>query len=181
MNKRFYEKTYPAIWNQYIFLSKARDRMEKKIDFLLLLTGIFMAAFVSLGLYDNTLNWPSLVGIGFIFILAIYRIIPRRVMVPWVSEEEYMKYENKLSSEKLHKQLINEVYEYIHHMNAYINDRIFILKLMVFTFILAVAVPVIVFISNSFEMFWVFGPSAVIAFLVHLNSIFHSFIRPIKK
>lgn len=135
-----HERTYNAIWNQYLYLASQRERFEHKFEILLVLTGIYVAVFFQLGLYrTHFLNYLPLFVSFLIFILALYRIIPRKFTVPWVSKEEFDEYQN---SEKVHKQLVEECYRFIDEINHVKARETFYLKIITLSLLFSVLFPI---------------------------------------
>jgi hypothetical protein len=143
--KEFYEKTYSAIWNQYLFLISSRERLEHKFQLLLVIVGIFIAIFFQLKLYENELNLVSVLTYGVIFLIALYNTIPRIVKVPMILKEEFEKYEQEKNIEDAHKQLIKETYESIESINKFIESRKKSLKALIELLLLSAAFPIITF------------------------------------
>ncbi|MFZ3076950.1 MAG: hypothetical protein WA139_00675 [Candidatus Aenigmatarchaeota archaeon] len=143
--KYLYERTYNAIWNQYLFLTSSRERIEHKFEILLILVGIVVATFFQLELYKNFLNYFPLILYLIIFLLALYNVLPRSITVPWVSKEEFKKYKN---TELVHKQLVEECYKHIDDMNRYLDFKKNHLRVLIVLFLFSSLFPIITFLSG---------------------------------
>jgi len=107
-----HERAYPMIWNQYLFLTSIRERQENRFEALILIASVLIFIFFSLGLHTISLyNYVALGAYILVFLIALYDILPRKIIVPWVGKEDFDK-EIK-DPNKIAKQLVEEVYGYI--------------------------------------------------------------------
>jgi len=117
-----YERVYGPIWNQYLFLTSVRERQEHRFEVLVLLASILIFIFFALGLHAlSVYNYVALGSYILVFLIALYDIMPRGIMVPWVEKEDLDK---KISDpNKIAQQLVEEVYEYIKEVRELVKYR----------------------------------------------------------
>lgn len=171
--KYLYERTYNAVWNQYLFLTSSRERIEHKFEILLILVGIVIATFFQLELYKNFLNYFPLLLYFTIFLLALYNVLPRTITVPWVSKEEFKKYKK---SELVHKQLVEECYKHIDDMNRYLDFKRKQLRVLIVLLLFSSLSPMITFLLGYSSIFGFVSFVLVVSLAIYF---YRSFNKPI--
>ncbi|GAI50545.1 unnamed protein product, partial [marine sediment metagenome] len=67
-----YERAYPMIWNQYLFLASARERQEHRFEALILIASVLIFIFFSLGLH--TVSVYNYVALGSYILVFLMRL-----------------------------------------------------------------------------------------------------------
>lgn len=117
-----YERAFEPIWNQYLLLVSSRKHQEHRLETLVLLASIFILTFFALGLHTlSVYNYVTLGSYILVFLIALYDIMPRKILVPWVEKEDFTK---KISDpNKIAQQLVNEVYDHIGNVREFVKYR----------------------------------------------------------
>lgn len=162
-----YERAYPMIWNQYLFLTSARERQEHRFEALILIASILIFIFFSLGLHTvSVYNYAALGSYILVFLIALYDIMPRKIMVPWVEKKDFDK---KIKDpNKIAKQLVEEVYGHISEIGKIVDYRQKHLKWIIILILSGSLVPFITsFVINYGPLYSLFiglSGAAVILF-----------------
>lgn len=137
-----YERAYGPIWNQYLFMARSREHQEHKLEVLVLLVSILIFTFFALGLHTYSVyNYVALGSYISVFVIALYDIMPRKIMVPWVEKEDFGK---KISDpNKIAKQLVEEVYDHIGEIRKFVDYRQKHLKWIIILILFGSLVPFI--------------------------------------
>lgn len=147
---RFYERVYQAAWNQYCYLSESLNGINRQLEFLLLISGVFFAAYAYLSISFPSVFLPSLVGFSIIYLLSLYFILPRLRNVPWVGHHnlEFQNYAKKSDVEGLYKQLVIETYKCEYDLRIIFKRRSVLFLWVIVVFIFSAFFPVVILISN---------------------------------
>ena len=104
------------MWNQYCFLAERLQRINRQLEILLLITGVFFAIYSYQAPTNYIVFLPSLIIFSLIYIIALYFILPRLIRVPWVRNDtdflEFEKYRKKGDVSGFYKQLVTESYKF---------------------------------------------------------------------
>ncbi len=160
--KSFYENIYPVAWNQYEFRSRSRDKVEKKIEILLILSGVLTSILVSHQLsnstYKNDFIWGSIFLLALIFLISLYEfVIPRkskRFWFPSVEKHQMDAYKKNNDIDGFYKQIVEECYEMEGKVNEYVKGRTMLIRLLTFTLLLSVYLPIAYEIYTNYVFFF---------------------------
>ena len=144
--KGFYKNIYQSAWNQYEFRSRSRDRVEKKIEILLAISGI-IAAFLLTRLSNlNNSVLVSIVLLGLIFLISLYEfIIPRtdkKFWFPSVEKPQMDGYKTNNDLDGFYKQIVEECYKLEGYVNDFVSGRNKIIRLLTFMLLFAAYIPI---------------------------------------
>lgn len=155
MVKRFYERSYPAAWDQYQYLAYRLDQINRQLEILLLITGVFFAAYSFQAFSDPFVFLPSLVGFALIYLLSLYFILPRLVKIPWVGhyDLEFENYRKKGDIEGFYKQLVTETYKYEYDLRFVFKRKKKLLRYVIVLLIFSTFLPISIIASNYSQFF----------------------------
>jgi len=155
MVKGFYERTYPAVWDQYQYLAYRLDRINRQLEILLLITGVFFAAYSFQAFSKPFVFLPSLIGFALIYLLSLYFILPRLVKIPWVGhyDLEFENYRKNKDIEGFYKQLVTETYKYEYDIRFVFKRKKKLLRYVLVLLIFSTFLPITIIVSDYSPLF----------------------------
>lgn len=99
-------------------------------------------------------NYVALGAYILVFLIALYDIMPRKIMVPWVGKEDFDK---KLRNpNKIAKQLVEEVYEYIGEITKLVDYQQKHLKWIIVLLLAGSLVPFVTSFTTNYGLLYSF-------------------------
>lgn len=166
-NNNFYERSYPAVWNQYCLLEERLNRINRQLEVLLIITGGFFAVYSYQAFSQLYIFLPSLIGYALIYLLSLYFILPRLITIPWVGHYnlQFEKYRKKNDIEGLYKQLVTETYKYEYDLRFVFKRKKKLLRWVIIILIFSTFFPLALLVSY-YSQILAFSFTAFIGLLI---------------
>ncbi len=160
--KGFYKNIYQSAWNQFEFRSRARERVEKKLEILLAVSGVLTAILLSNSNFipNNNFVWISVILLGSIFLISLYEfIIPRKdpqklFWFPSVESKEKNEFKENNDIDGFYKHVVEECYAMEGKTNDYIAYHLKLIRIMVFMLLFSVFIPAAYEIYTNYNFFF---------------------------
>ncbi|MBN2458574.1 hypothetical protein JXB31_05595 [Candidatus Woesearchaeota archaeon] len=176
---KFYERTYQAVWNQYLFLVSSRERLEHKFNIILVVASLLLVVFSYCDLFkDKVFMIPAIIIVSFIFLLTLYYVVVRIIMVPWVEKPDFEKLRKKNDASAFFKTLTDDVYKYIGDIRVFNRSRENILKIQTTLLLLLFFLPFVIhFYKENITTFY----CSVLALLIVIGMFSTVWYKPMVK
>lgn len=141
--------------------------VNRQLEVLLLISGVFFAAFSYLAISRPHVFIPSLVGFSLIYLLSLYFILPRLSMIPWVGHYnlEFQNYAKNNDNEGLYKQLVIETYKYEFDLRFIFERKSKLFLWVIIIFIFSAFFPLAIILSLFSQIYSIIFTS-FIGFLI---------------
>lgn len=160
--KGYYKAIYPSAWNQFEFRARARERVEKKLEILLAISGVLAAILLSNPevFRNNHFVWFSIVLLSSIFLISLYEFItPHKDLkklfwFPSVENKEMGEFKKNNDVDGFYRHIVEECYALEGKTNEYVARRHRLISIMVFMLLFSVFVPVAYEIYTNYNFFF---------------------------
>lgn len=162
---KYYTETYAPIWNQYQYIAKGRENLERRFQTLLIVTSIYVATYF--GIMElhkvHKLNYILLIVTMLVIILLLYKTIIRFFWVPWVGVNEYNKFKK---SADVHKDLIEGCFKTIHDIRVVEKTEKRYIKFLILFLLFLILFPIIPVIYVKQYSFYFFSNEILIGIIL---------------
>jgi hypothetical protein len=108
----FHKETFQGVLNQYLLKFKEEERLGLRANLLLVISGVFGFAYISLGLlFINKFQFISFLPILFLYGYSVYFIAIPPSVYPWVKKSKFEDFERENIPERVYRSLNRQMYD----------------------------------------------------------------------